>query len=996
MRLIAPIAVVLTVVLATMLVNEGRAAPSGQSPTLNDEELLIIPKKKLEQEVDQAIGNGKAMHQLQQILKHAETLPTKSPATPVTGPATATASAGGEAPAAKAAATTDVRILKEQVRAVAQTQNLARQLLAQAQAMHDDAKARKLLAQAKRIADSAAQQEWRLLNPPGTPMPTGPRHADMKLPTCGQLKSCSLLRKMANIMNQGLLNNDLDHNERLASEESTGFEGRRGRPAPPGQNGTPLRGTKFFSKPAVVHPSLANAEAKIKALRLAGQPNEAAALAQRVSTAKMLLKTAEGERAIARQKREAAAHATNPAMRDYLLKLAEEHERMAKEEIAKVSDTWGVPPSMLPPDLRPYAPAPPKIQPGGIKFNGARADGIALSLDVTGVEFDPANGRIVLLGKKSNVPFDLGVFADVLRLAVERAEPFFSLEPRNSKDWDNSVGIIAHRLERHFGSPQAVAARIRAVSGPPMRRGGYDYYYAPIDRVDAAAAAAVGFDDRVKLVFSPDWLRYTKLGWMLYLADVEIKAVATGFLDRDGTIVPAANWTFDDFDPAWVFHGGSEAGRANFELAPVTVPAAGGRIDLSQVRPRLYVTGRKFGTDEDTRPSASDRKLSRHFDRDWREYVAKVPEFGQLEMIYRAYVAARYLVRNHPGLAQRILAMPRLADSHLPPLLVRRPAVLKAVYQNGHLAQLPGTKGIYYSIDLGYSGGTEFKVFSGGTNGKGNVTVAAGDTGPVTAQFAWLDKTRSGKGTANPSWRVRGDDRAATIVFAGDTDRPLPNRWVQAGAAAVALVLSILGVLAVALRRLPWQRLAGRIVCPYCLARHRLLGSLELTADLATGGALVFAALLPVLTAVRNGAPTSPLMLAEASGLGIAFAMAVMGVGTVFRSVSPWIAGRSADWRPDPLPDLLLGGRLVMMMLLVSWLVLEHVGWLKIDIPALTQVAERIGPELGWPFHAALMLGGAALLLSLAASRLAPYALGTRPLAKLRSGNHVHRGAASA
>ena len=77
----------------------------------------------------------------------------------------------------------------------------------------------------------------------------------------------------------------------------------------------------------------------------------------------------------------------------------------------------------------------PLKEPGGIKFSSERADDLAFALDITSVEYDPVSGKLILIGKKSRQQFDVDMFADILRLAVEEEEPFFSLDASKYEDW---------------------------------------------------------------------------------------------------------------------------------------------------------------------------------------------------------------------------------------------------------------------------------------------------------------------------------------------------------------------------------------------------------------------------------------------------------------------------------------------------------------------------------------------------------------------------------
>src|SRR5258706_1655508 len=355
----------------------------------------------------------------------------------------------------------------------------------------------------------------------------------------------------------------------------------------------------------------------------------------------------------------------------------------------------------------------PQKEPGGIKFSGARAQELAATLDVTSIAFDPVRGKIVLVGAKQQAAqtFDLDVFADVLRLAVEEYEPFFSLDPSEPHDWDESLPPIGKALRAKYDADE-LAKRVRALSPTGIPHGSRVYYYTTVETLDPqlVAEANRSRDMTVKLVYSPDWLRYSKVGAILFDGDLAIKAVASGFVERGGAIEPAFVWAMPDFDPVWLHRDDASAGRANFELAHVRVREGGARLDLVDVHPGLYVTGRRPGTNEDTAPSSHDKAISEHFDKHWREYVANVPEIGRLEMVFRAYVAARFLVDHHPGLAARIQAMPREVPPEQPPLRLVMPTVIRVAFEGDKPVPPVAGDQSMYDLSLGYGGGGEFWV----------------------------------------------------------------------------------------------------------------------------------------------------------------------------------------------------------------------------------------------------------------------------------------------
>jgi len=243
---------------------------------------------------------------------------------------------------------------------------------------------------------------------------------------------------------------------------------------------------------AAVRASLDEAERQARKVRDAGHSAQVSAIDGRLAGWREQVRLVEQLRDNAKAKRAEAKDASNPAMAAFLRSQADAQDSTADQLQRRLSA-----------DMTAAA----VHQPGGIKFNNQNAEGAALALDVTAVEFDPTHGRLTLVGSKSSQGFDLDVFADVLRLAVEKHEPFFSLNPRSPEDWDTEGARIARALNQRFGGSREIAERIRAVAGPPIHHKGVDYYYAPVSLLDPAAAADPGQDAHQDLVFSPDWLR---------------------------------------------------------------------------------------------------------------------------------------------------------------------------------------------------------------------------------------------------------------------------------------------------------------------------------------------------------------------------------------------------------------------------------------------------------------------------------------------------------
>ncbi len=628
----------------------------------------------------------------------------------------------------------------------------------------------------------------------------------------------------------------------------------------------------------------------------------------------------------------------------------------------------------------PDASAPP---PGGIKFSGERADGLALALDVTAVDFDPVHNRIILIGKSTasgtgaGQPFDLDIFSDVLRLASERFDPFFSLEPNNSTDWDNGGTWAALLLRNRYGSPQQVADRVRAVSPPPVRRGEMAYYYATLDQIDPELDRRnrQTHDLSVKVVFSPSWLRYSKVGWILYRADLAIKGIAAGFVVRGDRIIPSPAWGMEDFDPIWLHDHG--AGRADFELdeSPAETTATG--VELTAVRPKLYVTERKPGTSEDTTPSPGDLAITNHFTRHWREYAEQLPELAELEEVYRAYVAAHYLIRHHPALAERILQMPRPQVPALPPLYIDLPPVLYAATRAGEPVVLDSKGQDYYAMGGGFSGGTEFKIEA--------VHYSSGGGENADSGLGWLRRISSTAGSnAGAAPWVESDGNVAAVLELEGT--PAPTGWMAVTGALVALLAAFGAWVSVVLGKHRWQKLESNAdqhpICGHCAGVHRRVGLWSLGGDASAAAALLYLAALPFLLAGRNWKDGGVGMVALLAVVAAGGALAIPMIGAGFLALLN--RGRTKEtsgW----LAELLLGARLLMLaaglLVLVTWL-LGNPPAAVLFLVAGPELGERILSSAGGPatFVPILIAGSLCALAAALAAWVAPFALGSRPL----------------
>lgn len=620
-------------------------------------------------------------------------------------------------------------------------------------------------------------------------------------------------------------------------------------------------------------------------------------------------------------------------------------------------------------------------EPGGIKFNGERADELALKLDIDSVAYDPVRGRLVVSGKKSEEAFDMDVFADVLRLAVEEHEPFFSMDPSRIEDWDNSGSRFAEKLRGKYSTEQ-LAARVRSLCSQPIQRGNRSYYYATAYDLDAGlfAAANEGRDISCKLVFSPNWLRYSKLGWILYEADMAIKAVAAGFFQHWPDVAPSPAWELPDFNPTWLNRHEHHSGRANFELDEASVVDAHGRLSLAEIRPKLYVTYRESGTHQDVFPQPPACKaVSDHFTRNWHFYVDRLPELGRLQNVYKAYVAAKYLVREHPGLAERIRLLPRQADwPEQPPLRSIRPNVVRVCYEGERLVPLDDEQRVWWDIGGGFGGGAVFKVaekidFSGRTAAPAALTGAT-----LLDAASTLDFEEQG-------------DHAALAFEIGTT--PMPGGPMFRTGVLVAGVLLGVALLGASLRRWDWQQIGASQSCRHCEKVYAGVGRAALLGHALTAAGLFCLLVLPLLAAWREGeVPWTRLVVAVLVLTGVAALLTLTGslILACIRRVRPAVPGHRG-W----VPAFFVGGQLCGFVMLVA-LWQSGVSANAVGMACRRLLGSALGERLLVQFGGAAPLAWAAwtlaagLLLVLLSRWVVPLILGSRPLLFSSSQSHHH------
>jgi hypothetical protein len=610
----------------------------------------------------------------------------------------------------------------------------------------------------------------------------------------------------------------------------------------------------------------------------------------------------------------------------------------------------------------------PLREPGGIKLNNVPADAVAQRLDIRALAFDPVSGKLIIEGTASRHEFDLGIFQTVLRLAAEEDEPFFSLNEANVGDFDTILSDISRRIHDKYVRPgdAAMARRLASVGLRIPLKDGRECYFADIARLDPDIhrASLAGYDNREEKVYSPEWLRYTKVGRILYEADTHIKSIVAGFREVDGEIKLADVWDVPGFEPTFLRERG-KAGRANLELAVADVATTRNRVDLSSVKPKLVYVERKAGTTQDLPPTDEHKRIVDHFDRNWQAYVDRVPPLAELMMVYRAYVAARYLTAKQPRLKQQILDFGSPNALDIWPLYVPAPMAVAGCVARGRLAPMRAD-GSILSYGGALSGGTSFKY--------GKKITFDERARPASAEFLPMAELRRQEGI------IERQDRIAMIVEFDSDPLPTQDQWRGLGGCVAAAL--VLGAVLFGWRRLRPAPPISQAVCLHCVGVHRGIETAAALTDLLAVAALSFLVVLPFMAAWHVDEPQWQ-QVAAAAGLtaGLLIAGASLGflahrfVGTIRPAASPLIApvrwlGAGSRWSGLAVAIVLLSngaGKTAMAERLVG-----------IDLEIGSRFVQAIG-DLGVVRTAALILVGCSLA-SLLLRWFLPYLLSSRPL----------------
>jgi len=475
------------------------------------------------------------------------------------------------------------------------------------------------------------------------------------------------------------------------------------------------------------------------------------------------------------------------------------------------------------------------------------------------------------------------------------------------------------------------------------------------------------------------------VGAILFDGDLAIKAVASGFVERGGAIEPAFVWAMPDFDPVWLHRDDASAGRANFELAHARVRESSARLDLVDVHPGLYVTGRRPGTNEDTAPSPHDKAISEHFDKHWREYVAHVPEIARLEIVFRAYVAARFLVDHHPGLAARIQAMPREVPPQQPPLRIVYPTVIRVAFEGDKpVGPVSGDQDIF-DLSLGYGGGVKFGIEPQGQEAS-RVEVK---NEPVDSND-WVQGLYAAAMYGESGYSEAPDGAAVVLYF--DSPPGLSGAWHVRVVAAVSLLVLLAAGTGLMLRQFDWQQLGLLSTCRHCTRIHRRIGWIALLPSAISVAAMLYLSLLPLVGAYE--ARWSLPQIVAAAGILIGIAVSFIMLGSLARAVAGAVrsdAPQSRGW-----PTAFFTGAHVACLAFAAYLL--HGGFSSYAIEsslarALSPgVIERVLLRLGGiqPMATAALVAAAGSLVTLVIRWGGPYIFGSRPLPLYRASGHSH------
>ena len=170
-------------------------------------------------------------------------------------------------------------------------------------------------------------------------------------------------------------------------------------------------------------------------------------------------------------------------------------------------------------------------RPSGVLLGTAAAEQMRIDIDLDAASY--VDGKIILAGKGGRSTLDVPLFLTAMRLACEEIDPYFSLDPIDGKVWNQEGEAFAEsffQIIKQNVFPDDVNWK-DAPSGLLIRtisaRRDYPVLW------EKLVGSYKNF--RTKLVFKPTWLSETRLGNILYRADILLKELSSGaaMLDID-------------------------------------------------------------------------------------------------------------------------------------------------------------------------------------------------------------------------------------------------------------------------------------------------------------------------------------------------------------------------------------------------------------------------------------------------------------------------------
>lgn len=175
------------------------------------------------------------------------------------------------------------------------------------------------------------------------------------------------------------------------------------------------------------------------------------------------------------------------------------------------------------------APAVAPATPGGISLTKAAALRLPLNISLEGAYFK--HGRLLLSGQEdANGTLDSALLLTSLRAACEARDPYFSLDPDSGSEWVEEVGGASKEFLYRI---KGTAGLSRPVKGDKETLRRQSLFVRDIlasrDFPQFWDQIALSYPElRSRLVFRPFWLHQTRMGYILYRADVLLKELASG------------------------------------------------------------------------------------------------------------------------------------------------------------------------------------------------------------------------------------------------------------------------------------------------------------------------------------------------------------------------------------------------------------------------------------------------------------------------------------